>query len=64
MTIQSSAAYKSYLDTSNTNLPIEVLEIQSGDSFQFVYDANLKKWLVQLTTVSPVSGSQLLYLRT
>lgn len=58
VTIQSSAAYKSYLDTSNTNLPIEVLEIQSGDSFQFVYDANLKKWLVQLTTVSPVSGSQ------
>jgi len=35
VTIQSSAAYKSYLDTSNTNLPIEVLEIQSGDSFQF-----------------------------
>lgn len=58
VTIQSSAAYKSYLDTSNTNLPIEVLEIQSGDSFQFVYDANLKKWLVQLNTVSPVSGSQ------
>lgn len=42
ITIQSSAGWKSYLDTSNTNLPIEVLEIQSGDVFQFTYDGNQK----------------------
>ncbi|MCH7337686.1 metalloendopeptidase CpaA [Acinetobacter sp. NIPH 2699] len=58
ITIQSSAGWNSYLDTSNTNLPIEVLEIQSGDTFQFVYDANLKKWVTQLEAVSPTNGAQ------
>ncbi|MCH7307340.1 metalloendopeptidase CpaA [Acinetobacter sp. NIPH 1852] len=58
ITIQSSAGWKSYLDTSNTNLPIEVLEIQSGDTFQFVYDANLKKWVIQLAAISPTTNAQ------
>lgn len=58
ITIQSSAGWKSYLDTSNTNLPIEVLEIQSGDTFQFVYDANLKKWVTQLAAISPTTNAQ------
>ncbi|EPF69532.1 metallopeptidase [Acinetobacter gyllenbergii] len=58
VTIQSTAGYKSYLDTSNTNLPIEVLEIQSGDTFQFVYNASSKKWVAQLATVSPSNNSQ------
>ncbi|MCU4377505.1 metalloendopeptidase CpaA [Acinetobacter haemolyticus] len=56
ITIQSSAGWKSYLDTSNTNLPIEVLEIQSGDVFQFTYDGNQKKWVAQLSAVSPTNG--------
>lgn len=58
ITIQSNAGWKSYLDTSNTNLPIEVLEIQSGDTFQFVYDANLKKWVIQLAAISPTTNAQ------
>jgi hypothetical protein len=58
VTIQSTAGYKSYLDTSNTNLPIEVLEIQSGDTFQFVYNSTSKKWVAQLATVSPSNNSQ------
>ena len=36
ITIRSSAAYSSYLDTSNTNIPLEVLKINSGDIYQFI----------------------------
>lgn len=57
VTIQSNALYKSYLDTSNTNLPIEALEIHRGDTFQFVYNSNLKKWEIFLATVYPINNS-------
>ncbi|MER8170728.1 metallopeptidase, partial [Acinetobacter baumannii] len=55
ITIRSSAAYSSYLDTSNTNIPLEVLKINSGDVYQFIFNSSQNKWIAQLATVSPTN---------
>ncbi|MDA3491729.1 metallopeptidase, partial [Acinetobacter sp. AOR33_HL] len=57
ITIRSSAAYSSYLDTSNTNIPLEVLKINSGDVYQFIFNSSQNKWIAQLATVSPTNGA-------
>lgn len=57
ITIRSSAAYSSYLDTSNTNIPLEVLKINSGDIYQFIFNSSQNKWIAQLATVSPTTGA-------
>lgn len=57
ITIRSSAAYSSYLDTSNTNIPLEVLKINSGDVYQFIFNTAQNKWIAQLATVSPTNGA-------
>lgn len=57
ITIRSSAAYSSYLDTSNTNIPLEVLKINSGDVYQFIFNSSQNKWIAQLATVSPTNGT-------
>jgi len=58
ITIQSTAAYKSFLDTSNTSLPLEVMTIENGDTFKFIYDSKLKKWVLSLNTLTPTNNSQ------
>ena len=45
ITIRSSAAYSSYLDTSNTNIPLEVLKINSGDVYQFIFNSSQNRSL-------------------
>lgn len=56
ITISSEAGYPSYLDTSNTDLPIESLSIRQGQSLSFIFDKNSNKWLVKATVSYPSNG--------
>lgn len=54
--INSQAQYASYLDTSNTNLPVESLTINQGQTYAFVYNSNIKQWTLQTTAIYPING--------
>lgn len=56
ITIRSEAGYQSYLDTSNTDLPIESFTISNGQSFSFVFNKAQGKWLIQPLTSYPTNG--------
>ena len=56
ISINSNAGYTSFLDTSNTDLPIESLTISRGQSYHFVFDKNTAKWKVSPTVSYPTNG--------
>lgn len=54
--INSTAGYAAYLDTSNTDLPIESLKIINGTSYTFIYNSAQQKWLISANAVTPTNG--------
>ena len=57
ITINSQAGYVSYLDTSNTDLPLESLTIRQGQSYSFVFDKTSTQWRVKPTVSYPSNGA-------
>ena len=57
ITINSQAGYASYLDTSNTDLPLESLTIRQGQSYSFVFDKTSTQWRVKPTVSYPSNGA-------
>ena len=57
ITINSQAGYASYLDTSNTDLPLESLTIRQGQSYSFVFDKTSAQWRVKPTVSYPSNGA-------
>lgn len=57
ITINSQAGYTSYLDTSNTDLPLESLTIRQGQSYSFVFDKTSTQWRVKPTVSYPSNGA-------
>ena len=57
ITINSQAGYVSYLDTSNTDLPLESLTIRQGQSYSFVFDNTSTQWRVKPTVSYPSNGA-------
>ncbi|WP_173910856.1 metalloendopeptidase CpaA [Acinetobacter sp. Marseille-Q1618] len=53
ITINSTAGYSAYLDTSNTDIPLESLEIKNNTSYQFVFNGAQQKWLLSGNIVYP-----------
>lgn len=46
VTINSQAGYSAFLDTSNTDIPLESLEIKKNSSYQFTFNTTQQKWLL------------------
>ena len=57
ITINSQAGYASYLDTSNTDLPLESLTVRQGQSYSFVFDKTSAQWRVKPTVSYPSNGA-------
>ncbi len=57
ITINSQAGYASYLDTSNTDLPLESLTVRQGQSYSFVFDKTSTQWRVKPTVSYPSNGA-------
>ena len=57
ITINSQAGYASYLDTSNTDLPLESLTIRQGQSYSFVFDKTSAQWRVKPAVSYPSNGA-------
>ena len=53
--INSSASYASYLDATNTDLPIESLKVLKGSSYSFIYNSTAQKWLVSINASYPIN---------
>ncbi|SPL69282.1 hypothetical protein KPC_0460 [Acinetobacter stercoris] len=54
--ITSDAGYASYLDTSNTDIPLESLKITKGSSYTFIFDLAQKKWNLDVQAVALTNG--------
>lgn len=55
--ISSSAGYTAYLDTSNIDIPLESIQINRGNTFDFIYSESLKKWRINSTPSAIVDNS-------
>ena len=53
--ISSTAIYPAYLDTTNTNLPIESLKLNNGSNYTFAYSVAEQKWLIKTDVVMPTN---------
>ncbi len=56
ITIKSQASYASYLDTSNTDLPLESLTIRQGQTYSFIFDKAKAQWQIKLVVSYPNNG--------
>lgn len=56
ITISSQAGYASYLDASNTDLPLESLTIRQGQTYRFIFNKAINQWRVNPVVSYPSNG--------